>query len=103
MAEKVIDQPATEMKLVKIGARVIRYARAFTFQLTEVAVTSPMVRSPRRHLPIKSVPIMCITTIYAQTRRKRQDRSARCAEKHYRRVRTSRLRGLICPVLVFAT
>ena len=38
---------------------------------------------------------MCITTINAQTERKRQDRSGRCAEKHRLRARTRRFRGLI--------
>lgn len=36
--------------------------------------------------------------MYVQTERKRQDRSARCAEKHCLRDRTRRLRGLIRPV-----
>ena len=30
-------------KLIKIGARVVRHARAITFQLAEVAVTGPMM------------------------------------------------------------
>lgn len=34
-----------QLKLIKIGARVIRHARAITFQLAEVAVTGPMVRA----------------------------------------------------------
>lgn len=38
---------------------------------------------------------MRVTTIRTQTERKRQDRSARCAEKHRRRARTRQLRGLI--------
>ena len=33
------------LKLIKIGARVVRHARAITFQLAEVAVTGPMVRT----------------------------------------------------------
>jgi hypothetical protein len=32
-----------QLKLIKIGARVIRHARAITFQLAEVAVTGPMM------------------------------------------------------------
>jgi hypothetical protein len=32
-------------KLIKIGARVVRHARAITFQLAEGAVTGPMVRA----------------------------------------------------------
>ena len=31
---------------IKIGARVVRHARAITFQLAEVAVTGPMARAP---------------------------------------------------------
>jgi hypothetical protein len=34
-----------QLKLIKIGARVVRRARAITFQLAEVSVTGPMVRA----------------------------------------------------------
>ena len=34
-----------QLKLIKIGARVVRHARAITFQLAEVAVTGPMERA----------------------------------------------------------
>jgi hypothetical protein len=34
-----------QLKLIKMGARVVRHARAITFQLAEVAVTGPMVRA----------------------------------------------------------
>ena len=34
-----------QLKLIKIGARVVRHARAITFQLVEVAITGPMVRA----------------------------------------------------------
>ena len=34
-----------QLKLIKIGARVVRHARAITFQLAELAVTGPMVRA----------------------------------------------------------
>jgi len=34
-----------KLKLIKIGARVVRHARAVTFQLAEVVVTGPMVRA----------------------------------------------------------
>ena len=34
-----------QLKLIKIGARVVRHARAITFQLAEVVVTGPMVRA----------------------------------------------------------
>jgi hypothetical protein len=41
---------------------------------------------------------MRMIAIHAQTERKRLDRPVRCAEKHRRRARTRRLRGLIRPV-----
>ena len=34
-----------QLKLIKIGARLVRHARAFTFQLAEVAVTGSMINS----------------------------------------------------------
>jgi hypothetical protein len=34
-----------QLKLIKIGARVVRHARVITFQLAEVAVTGRMVRA----------------------------------------------------------
>ena len=34
-----------QLKLIKIGARVVRHAHAIAFQLAEVAVTGPMVRA----------------------------------------------------------
>ena len=34
-----------QLKLIKIGARVVRHARAITFQLAEVAVAGPMFRA----------------------------------------------------------
>jgi regulation of enolase protein 1 (concanavalin A-like superfamily) len=34
-----------QLKLLKIGARVMRHARGITFQLAEVAVTGPIVRA----------------------------------------------------------
>ena len=34
-----------QLKLIKIGARVVRHARAITFQLAEAAVTGAMVRA----------------------------------------------------------
>lgn len=68
-------------------------------QLAEVDVTGPVVRAnPRLYPPIAGANVMRMTAIQAQTERTRQDRSAGCAEKHYRRDRTRRLRGLIRPV-----
>jgi len=37
------DWSLTSLQL-KMGARVVRHARAITFQLAEVAVTGPMIR-----------------------------------------------------------
>jgi hypothetical protein len=34
-----------QLKLIRIGARVVRHARAITFQLAEVEVTGAMVRA----------------------------------------------------------
>lgn len=34
-----------QLKLIKIGARVVRHARAIIFQLAEMAITGPMVRA----------------------------------------------------------
>jgi hypothetical protein len=34
-----------QLELIKVGARVVRHARAITFQLAEVAVTGPVVRT----------------------------------------------------------
>ena len=34
-----------QLKLIRIGARVVRHARAITFQLAEVAVTGAMIRA----------------------------------------------------------
>jgi len=47
LPEEMADWPLTSLqfKLIKIGARVFRHARAITFQLAEVAVTGPMARA----------------------------------------------------------
>jgi len=47
LPEVMADWSLTSLqrKLIKIGARVVRHARAITFQLAEVAVTGPMVRA----------------------------------------------------------
>ena len=34
-----------QLKLIKIGAQVVRHARSITFQLAEIAVTGDMVRA----------------------------------------------------------
>ena len=47
LPEEMADWSLTslQLKLIKIGARVVRHARAITFQLAEVAVTGAMVRA----------------------------------------------------------
>jgi hypothetical protein len=54
-------------------------------------------RHPYCYPPPSSASVMLITAIQAQTEQKRQDKSARCAEKHRHRARTWRLRRLIHP------
>jgi regulation of enolase protein 1 (concanavalin A-like superfamily) len=47
LPEKVADWSLTSLqtRLIKIGARVVRHARAIIFQLAEDGVTSPMARA----------------------------------------------------------
>ncbi len=45
LPEAIADWSLTSLKLIKIGAHVVRHARAITFQLAEVTVTGPMVRA----------------------------------------------------------
>ena len=92
-----------QLKLIKIGARVVRHARAITFQLAEVAVTGPMVRAIlRRHPPIASATAMRMTAIRTQIKRKRQDRSVRHAEKRRRRAMDARFTGRSAQLRAFA-
>jgi hypothetical protein len=48
-----------QLKLIKIGARVVRHARAITFQLAEVAVTGSMVRAILAAIQRLRVPPLC--------------------------------------------
>jgi hypothetical protein len=48
-----------QLKLIKIGARVVRHARAITFQLAEVAVTGPMVRTVLAAIRRLRAPPLC--------------------------------------------
>ncbi len=48
-----------QRKLIKIGARVMRHARAITFQLAAVAVTSPMVRAILAAIQRLRAPPLC--------------------------------------------
>jgi regulation of enolase protein 1 (concanavalin A-like superfamily) len=47
LPEEMADWSLTslQLKLIKIGVRVVRHARAITFQLAKVAVMGPMVRA----------------------------------------------------------
>ena len=45
LPEKKWSLGTIQLKLIKIGARLVRHARAFTFQLAEVAVTGSMINS----------------------------------------------------------
>ncbi|WP_371061395.1 IS1380 family transposase [Rhodosalinus sp. 5P4] len=47
LPEEMADWSLTslQLKLIKTGARVVRHARAITFQLSEAAVSGPMVRA----------------------------------------------------------
>lgn len=47
------------LKLIKTGARVVRRARAITFQLSEVAVTGPVVRAIRAAINRLRAPPLC--------------------------------------------
>ncbi len=46
LPEEMADWSLTslQVKLIKIGARMVRHARAIAFQLAEVAAFGPMVR-----------------------------------------------------------
>ena len=59
-----------QLKLIKIGARVVRHARAITFQPAKVTVTGPIVRArDRRHPSIAGSAVMCLTLIPTTGRR----------------------------------
>jgi hypothetical protein len=49
-----------QLKLIKIGARVVRHARAITFQLAEVAVTRAMVRAILASIRRLRAPPSCV-------------------------------------------
>lgn len=48
------------LKLIKIGARVVRHARAITLQLAEVAVTGSMVRAVLTAIRRLRAPPSCV-------------------------------------------
>jgi len=48
-----------QLKLIQVGARVVRPARAITFQLAEIAVTSPMLRAIRAAIRRLRAPPSC--------------------------------------------
>ncbi len=47
------------LKLIKIGARIVRHARVITSQLVEVAVTGPMVCAILAAIPRLRAPPSC--------------------------------------------
>ena len=61
LPEQIADWSLTslQLKLIKIGARVVRHARAITFQLAEVAVTGPMVRAILAAIRRLRAPSLC--------------------------------------------
>jgi hypothetical protein len=48
-----------QLKLIKIGARVVRHSRAIIFQLAELVVTGPMVRTILAAIRRLRVPPSC--------------------------------------------
>ncbi len=89
-----------QLKLIKIGARVVRHARAITFQPAKVTVTGPIVRARdrRQHFDLAGSAVMCLTLVPTGTERKRQDKSVRYAESRGHRTWIKRGRGLTAPV-----
>jgi hypothetical protein len=61
LPEAMADRSLTslQLKLIKIGARVVRHARAITFQLAEVAVTGAMVRAIIAAIRRLRAPLSC--------------------------------------------
>jgi hypothetical protein len=61
LPEAMADWSLTSLrlKLIKIGARVARHARAITFQLAEVAVTGPMVLAIQAAIRRLRAPPLC--------------------------------------------
>ena len=61
LPEAMADWSLTSLqrKLIKIRARVVRHARAITFQLAEVAVTGPMVRAILVAIQPLQAPSLC--------------------------------------------
>tara|TARA_R110002074_G_scaffold289985_1_gene461790 strand:+ start:2520 stop:2795 length:276 start_codon:yes stop_codon:yes gene_type:complete len=61
LPEAMVDWSLTslQLKLIKIEARVVRHARAITFQLAEVAVTGPMVRAILAAISRLRAPPLC--------------------------------------------
>jgi hypothetical protein len=90
----VVDQPATEADQDRGACRPSRPHHHLPTGRGG-RHRSDGARHPRRHPPIASASVMRMTATHAQTERKRQDRSVRCAEKHRRRSRTRQSRCLI--------
>ena len=86
-----------QLKLIKIGARVLRHARAISFQFAEVAVTGHGPCHPCRDPPIASAAVMSVTSMPTQTEQMRQGASVHHEEKRRRRTSSMRVHGPICP------
>ena len=56
-----------QVNLVKVGVRVVRHARATTFQLAEVAVTGAMVRAILAAIHRTGAAVKCVISHLAKT------------------------------------
>ena len=68
-----------QLKLIKIGARVVRHSRAITFQLADVELTGPIVRYACL-APTFRVTSMRVIGIRSEGEQERLDRSAHSAK-----------------------
>jgi hypothetical protein len=61
LPEAMADWSLTSLqfKLIKVGARVVRHERTITFQLAEVAVTGPMLRTVLAAIHRLRAPPLC--------------------------------------------
>jgi hypothetical protein len=70
-----------QLKLIKIGARLARHARAITFQRSEVAIAGPVVRANLAAIRPFLATAMCVIATQTKTERMWMDRSARSTQK----------------------
>jgi len=86
-----------QLKLIKIGARVVLHARVITFQLAEVADRPDGSRHPSSHPLIASAIAVRMSAIQAKTQQKRLYRAVCRAGKRGHRASMMRVRGMIRP------